>query len=177
MSLTGKLVRLRALEPEDADTVWRWHNDPEAMRWLDGSYPEPLAAIRKRWEERPANSFERTLFGIETIADTRFIGIIVLRDATPEHARAELDIYIGEKDCWDGGHGTEAMRLMCRFGFNFMRLHAIELTVVAENERARHVYRKIGFVEEGRLREAFRLDGNWHDVIVMSLLEGELITD
>ena len=175
MSLTGKLVRLRAVEPEDADTVWRWHNDPDVMRWLEGSYPEPLAAIRQRWSERPPNNYERTVFGIETIADGRLIGVIVLRDATPETARAELDVYIGEKDCWNGGYGTEAMRLMCRFGFDHMRLHAIELSVVDENERARHVYRKIGFVEEGKLREAFRRDGKWHDVYIMSLLEGELI--
>ncbi|GGS13976.1 MULTISPECIES: GNAT family N-acetyltransferase [Actinokineospora] len=175
MSLTGRLVRLRAMEPEDADTVWRWHNDPEVVTWLTGIYPEPLAAIRKRWADRPANSFERTVFGIETIAEGRLIGVIVLRDATPETARAELDVYIGEKDCWDGGYGTEALRLMCRFGFEFMRLHAIELSVVDENERARHVYRKIGFVEEGKLREAFRRNGKWHDVYVMSMLEGELI--
>lgn len=175
MSLSGKLVRLRALEPEDADTFWRWHNDPEVTRWLEDSYPEPLAAIRKRWADRAPNSYERTAFGIETLAHDRLIGVVVLRDAKPETARAELDIYIGEKDCWNGGYGTEAMRIMCRFGFDFMRLHAIELGVVDANERARHVYRKIGFVEDGKLRDAFRRDGAWHDVYVMSLLEGELI--
>jgi RimJ/RimL family protein N-acetyltransferase len=177
VSLTGKLVRLRPFEPEDADTLWRWHNDPDVMRWLQEGYPEPLAAIRKRWAERPANCFQRTVFGIETRAESRLIGVIVLRDATPEHGRAELDVYIGEKDCWNGGYGTDAMRVMCRYGFEFMRLHAIELSVVDENERARHVYRKVGFVEEGKLREAFRRDGKWHDVYVMSLLEGELVDD
>ncbi|MGW5055136.1 GNAT family N-acetyltransferase [Actinokineospora sp. NPDC004072] len=163
------------MEPEDADAVWRWHNDPEVTRWLDGAYPEPLAAMRKRWADLPRNSFSRTVFGIETIADARLIGIIVLRDAKPETARAELDIYIGEKDCWNGGYGTEALRLMCRYGFDFMRLHSIELGVVDDNDRARHVYRKVGFVEEGRLRQAFRRDGQWHDVYLMGLLEGELV--
>jgi RimJ/RimL family protein N-acetyltransferase len=47
--------------------------------------------------------------------------------------------------------------------------------VVADNAAARHVYRKVGFVEEGRQRESFRRAGKWHDMILMSLLEGELV--
>jgi RimJ/RimL family protein N-acetyltransferase len=47
--------------------------------------------------------------------------------------------------------------------------------VVAENERARHVYRKLGFVEDGRHRECVRgQDGKYQDMYLMSLLEGEL---
>jgi RimJ/RimL family protein N-acetyltransferase len=47
--------------------------------------------------------------------------------------------------------------------------------VVAENVAARRVYAKVGFVEEGRSREAFRRDGKWHDMILMGLLEHELL--
>ncbi|WP_431961410.1 GNAT family N-acetyltransferase [Actinacidiphila sp. bgisy160] len=56
-----------------------------------------------------------------------------------------------------------------------MRLHKISLTVVTENEAAHHVYRKVGFVEEGRLRQVFRRDGRWYDMFTMGLLEGELL--
>ncbi len=66
------------------------------------------------------------------------------------------------------------MRTACRYGFERMRLHRITLTVVAENLAAQHIYRKIGFVDEGRLRDAFRRDGRWHDMLTMGLLEGEL---
>jgi RimJ/RimL family protein N-acetyltransferase len=55
-----------------------------------------------------------------------------------------------------------------------MRLHKITLTVVTENEPAWRAYRKVGFVQEGRLREVFRRDGRWYDEFVMGLLEGEL---
>lgn len=175
MSLIGALVRLRALEPEDAEALWRWNNDPEVMRWMADGYPESLAGMRKRLTEMTPNKYDRVLLGVEAIADSRLVGVIQLRDARPDYGRAELDIYLGERDCWDRGYGTEAMRLICRYGFQRMRLHSIELGVVAENERARHVYRKIGFVEEGRLRQAFRRDGRWHDVIVMGLLADELV--
>jgi RimJ/RimL family protein N-acetyltransferase len=54
------------------------------------------------------------------------------------------------------------------------RLHKISLTVLAENHAARRLYEKVGFVEEGRLREVFRRDGQWLDKVTMGLLGDEL---
>lgn len=173
--LTGELVRLRALEPSDAESLYRWVNDWELGQWLTSSHPRSLDQIRKRCEDRKVNTYELVVLGIEKIADGKLLGVVDLRDAEPEQGRAEVDIYIGDKDHWDGGYGTEALRLMCHYGFTMMRLHLIALWVVAENERARHVYRKLGFVEDGRHRECFRgQDGKYHDMYLMSLLEGEL---
>ncbi|WIY04611.1 GNAT family protein [Amycolatopsis mongoliensis] len=174
--LEGELVRLRALEPEDAEKIHPWVHDPEVGRWMTNSHPQSLAQIRKRAEERPVNSYELVVLGIEAKAEDKLIGVIDLRDAEPEIGNAELDIYIGDAGYrGGGGYGTEALRLMCRYGFNSMRLHMITLWVVAENERARHVYRKVGFSEDGRHREAFvGADGDRYDMILMSMLKGEL---
>ena len=173
--LTGELVRLRALEPSDAESLYRWVNDWELGQWLTSGHPRSLDQIRKRCEDRKVNTYELVVLGIEKIADGKLLGVVDLRDAEPEQGRAEVDIYIGDKDHWGGGYGTEALRLMCNYGFTMMRLHLIALWVVAENERARHVYRKLGFVEDGRHRECFRgQDGKYHDMYLMSLLEGEL---
>ncbi|MEV4016772.1 GNAT family protein [Nonomuraea angiospora] len=87
---------------------------------------------------------------------------------------AELDIQLGEKDVWGRGYAAEAMRLMCRYGFNEMRVHRITLDVAAENTAARRVYERVSFVEEGRVRECFRHDGKRHDMILMGLLKDEL---
>ncbi|RSM45534.1 N-acetyltransferase [Amycolatopsis balhimycina DSM 5908] len=174
MLLEGELVRLRALEPEDADEIHTWMHDPEVGRWMNNGYPRSRAQIRKRCEERPVNTYELVVLGIET--GGKLIGIVDLRDARPEVGNAELDIYIGDAEYRNGGgYGTDALRVMCRYGFDLMRLHMITLWVVAENERARHVYRKVGFSEDGRHREAFvAADGKRHDMILMSMLKGEL---
>ncbi|MFE0020098.1 GNAT family N-acetyltransferase [Amycolatopsis sp. NPDC059021] len=173
--LSGKLVRLRPLEPSDAESLYRWNSDPDIGRWMVNSHPLSLAQFRKRCEERKENSYDNVVLGIETLAEGKFIGIIDLRDAEPEIGNADLDLYIGEKDHWGKGYATDAMRVMCAYGFNSMRLHLISLRVVAENEAARHVYRKVGFHEDGRHREAFRGDdGKRYDMILMSLINGEL---
>jgi RimJ/RimL family protein N-acetyltransferase len=173
--LIGKLVRLRPLEPADADALWRWNNDPVVQQWMNNGCPESFAQLKKRAEDRPANTYDSMLFCVETVADSVAIGVVRLRDAEPEVGRAELDIYIGEPKYRNGGYGTDTMRVICRYGFDEMRLHGISLWVVADNAAARHVYQKVGFVEEGRQRESFRRAGKWHDVILMSLLEGELV--
>jgi len=81
---------------------------------------------------------------------------------------------VRRRDCWGRGYATEAIRLMCRYGFDTMRLHSVFLWVVTENAAARHVYDKVGFTEDGRHRECFRCDGRWYDMYLMSMLEGEL---
>jgi RimJ/RimL family protein N-acetyltransferase len=170
----GELVKLRAIEPAEADDVWRWNHDADVMRWLHNGYGESLASVRKRLAERAPNTFGNVLYGVEVLADAKLIGVVRLRDAEPEAGIADLDIYLGEKDYWGRGFGTDVMRTMCRYGFEVMRLHKITLTVVAENHAAHHVYKKIGFVDEGRLREEFRHDGKWYDTFTMGLLAGEL---
>jgi RimJ/RimL family protein N-acetyltransferase len=39
----GELVTLRAMEPSDAEALWRWNHDPDVMRWMDDGYAQPLA--------------------------------------------------------------------------------------------------------------------------------------
>ncbi|GAA2058283.1 MULTISPECIES: GNAT family N-acetyltransferase [Streptomyces] len=173
--LTGDLVRLRAMEPEDAEALWRWNHDPQVMRWLDTSYPQSLAQTRRRVEERePNSSYERLLLAIETRDEGRLIGVTCLRDFEAENGMAVLDIYLGEKDAWGQGHGTDAVRTLCRYGFDQLRLHSITLWVVADNAAARRAYAKAGFTEDGRQREGFRRDGRWYDLILMTVLEHEL---
>ena len=79
-----------------------------------------------------------------------------------------------EREYWGRGFATDAVRTACRYGFHHMRLHKITLTVVTENEAAHHIYRKVGFVDEGRLRQAFRREDGWLDKFTMGLLAGEL---
>jgi len=62
----------------------------------------------------------------------------------------------------------------CRYGFDMMNLHRIELDVHDWNPRALRVYEKVGFRKEGVIRDGMFRMGRWHDLVCMSLLKGEL---
>jgi RimJ/RimL family protein N-acetyltransferase len=170
----GRLVRLRAREPEDEPLLYQWFNDPEVTEHLSVRYPLSHAQERAFIERSSEISYQHASFAVEALADGRLVGGVDLVRTSPENRSAILGIALGDKSRWDGGYGTDTMRTVCRYGFEMMNLHRIELDVYADNERARHVYEKVGFKVEGCRRQAHFKFGRYVDVIVMGLLEGEL---
>src|SRR6185369_17646169 len=105
--------------------------------------------------------------------DDRLIGTCALSQLDADNGSALFHITIGEKDAWGVGHGTEATRLMINHAFAGLGLHRIGLTVFSFNERAIRSYRSVGFVVEGRAREAIWREGRWWDEISMSILDSD----
>ncbi len=173
----GRLVRLRAREPEDEPLYHAWINDPDVTEYLSMSYPLSHAAEREWLSSTTKVDYQSAGFAVETLAEGRLIGSTGLHHTRPENREATLGITIGDKACWDGGYGTDAMRVVCRFGFEMMTLHRIQLDVIRGNDRALHVYEKVGFQVEGCRREAHFKHGRYLDVVHMGLLEGELRWD
>jgi RimJ/RimL family protein N-acetyltransferase len=87
---------------------------------------------------------------------------------------ATLFVGIGDRDHWGQGHGTEATRLICEYGFFFRSLHSIKVEVNGYNRRAIRVYERLGFKLVGRLRDVIVMNGNRYDQVVMDLLRHEL---
>ena len=170
----GRLVRLRAREPEDEPLLHGWFNDPQVTEYLARRYPESHASTLQRLQPDP--KWGRSAgFAIERLDDGRCIGEVFLGSISDEDRSARLGIAIGDRASWDGGFGTDAMRTVCRFGFEMMNLHRIELAVDGENARARRVYEKVGFRVEAELRDRRYKVGRYRIDLLMGLLEGELM--
>jgi RimJ/RimL family protein N-acetyltransferase len=71
------------------------------------------------------------------------------------------------------GYGQQMFELIKTFSFDYLNMHRIWLLVMETNERAIHVYRKAGFRDEGRQREAVYRDGRYLDYLMMSMLREE----
>lgn len=71
------------------------------------------------------------------------------------------------------GYGREAINWMVDWAFEYWGLHRVAIGTVSYNERALHLYRDVGFVEEGRKREIIYLGLKWHDLIDFSMLVDE----
>ena len=173
----GRLIRLRGREPEDEPKLHEWFNDPEVIEHLSVRYPVSHRTERGFIEKAATIDYGNTNFAIEVLEGGKMIGGCSLETYRPENRSAVLGIAIGDREFWDGGYGTDTMRTLCRFGFEMMNLHRIQLDVYAGNERARHVYEKIGFKPEVTKRQAVYKFGRYMDVQVMGLLEGELLPE
>ena len=170
----GRLVRLRAREPEDEPLFFAWMNDSEVTEHIPARYPASHMFERDWLTSSAKPGYSVGGFAVEALADSRLIGSCALRATSPENRSANLGIMLGDRTRWDGGYGTDTMRVLCRFGFDMMNLHRIELDVYAGNARARRVSERIGFKTEGCLRQAHYKYGRYIDVITMGLLKGEL---
>ncbi len=172
--IEGELVNLRAQELDDLERDLGWMNDPEVTRFLNARYPLSRAAEEGWLREHVSKpmSHAHAGFAIET-KDGRHIGNTDLLDVSAENSCATLGIMIGDKDYWSKGYGADAVRTLVRFGFEEMNLHRIQLTVDARNERAQACYRKVGFVEEARLRQHRFTEGAFHDTLWMAVLRHE----
>jgi RimJ/RimL family protein N-acetyltransferase len=80
---------------------------------------------------------------------------------------------IGERDCWGRGYGTEVARLMLDYAFTALGLHNVQLRAYAFNQRGLGAYRRAGFKEFGRRREARRLGSRRYDIVHMDCLASE----
>ena len=76
-------------------------------------------------------------------------------------SKATLGIFIGRSEYRSKGYGAEAINLILDFGFNYMNLNSINLTVLDCNERAKACYKKCGFKETGRERQGKFVNGKY----------------
>jgi RimJ/RimL family protein N-acetyltransferase len=115
------------------------------------------------------------MFVIETVEENNYkpIGSVGLSDIHPKNHNAVFGIAIGEKDYWSKGYGTEAARLIIRYGFEQLNLHRINSFAISFNERSLRLHLRAGFKEEGRQREGIFRNGVYHDHVVFGLLRKE----
>ena len=177
--MVGTRCRLRPLGRSDLSHSIKWRNDP-AVRDAVMGYRFPVTEkMEEGWYDGVLadQGGRRASFAIEDLGDGALVGFVHLADIDWPCRSAHFGIVIGETDRQGRGIGSDATILALRYGFDTLNLERIELRVIASNERACHVYLKLGFVEEGRLRQAAFAAGAATDVIVMGLLRSEFRRD
>ncbi len=172
--IIGDTVRLRAPERTDLPDFVRWLNDPAVTVHLSMYAPLSLAA-EEQWFERTLGGTDDYRFTIELRHGDgwRAVGICGVHKLDRKNRHASLGICVGEKCVWDQGVGTAALRLLLGWCFDELGLHRVELSVFADNARARRCYEKVGFRLDGTLRQAQFTGGRFQDVLLMSVLEEE----
>ncbi len=171
--LTGKRVYLVAMDAErDAESFAHWDLDAEYMRQLDSGphLPQRARKIREGIEKEQSEDPNTIAFSVRALDADRFIGFVAFDGINWQHGATFVAIGIGDPAYRGNGYGTDAMRVMLRYGFQELNLHRIELDTFSYNERAIKSYLKAGFVVEGRVRGTLRRNRQRWDFIYMSML-------
>ncbi|WNV88822.1 GNAT family protein [Umezawaea sp. Da 62-37] len=171
-TLTGDRVRLVPLVAAHAPSMFPGVNDPEVRRFTGTHRVFTLEDV-ERYSATRAEQTDRVDLAVIRIEDGEVLGDIVLNglDADNLTMGFRIALIAGRGE----GHGTEAIRLLLRYAFDVIGLHRVELEVFDFNPRAIAAYRKCGFVEEGRMRDALLWEGEWHDALLMAVLSTDNI--
>lgn len=171
---TGELVTLGPIQRDYLPRYVEWLNDWQVRRFLAPTLPHPLTMEdEEAWFNRQREDGDARHFAILTLGEGRLIGNCGLHSIDWTNRHAVFGIFIGDKDYWGKGYGTDATRALLRFAFEEAGLHRIELEVFAFNQRAIRMYEKVGFRIEGTRKQALYREGAWHDEHIMAILRDE----
>ncbi|HEY8609596.1 MAG TPA: GNAT family protein [Noviherbaspirillum sp.] len=160
-------------EEQDLEMLYEQKNDPEVARLLGGfSFGYTRAGLNE-WLQQHSGRKDEVLFAIRDYEKNRCIGHLGLYRIDYRTRSCEYGIMIGDKDYWGIGAGRAVTAFALRYAFDELNMNRVELSLLATNERAKALYLAHGFRQEGVLRQACFKDGDYVDVLVMSLLRRE----
>ncbi|MFF4593916.1 GNAT family N-acetyltransferase [Amycolatopsis sp. NPDC001319] len=164
MIIEGPRVRLRPLTRDDRQRAQEILSTPEVARW----WGETVHEVERLLEEEAGFSS----YAIEL--DGEVVGLIQsCEELDPQYRHAGIDIAVAPSH-HGRGLGPEAIRVLAAHLFA-QGHHRLTIDPAAANDKAVHVYTKLGFRPVGLLRQYERgPDGTFHDGLLMDLLEGEL---
>lgn len=167
MDLTGQLVRLRALRPEDAQGIAANVADPEVVRFI-GSWAWNPYAVEDARAYISRHDPGTVSWAVEALEDGAFLGTTGLHEIDHRNRHCYWGISLGPPGRWGRGYGTEACRLATRWAFHHLGMEKVYLVYYEGNERGRRAYEKAGYREEGLLPRHQFVDGRLVTVHLMA---------
>ena len=169
-------VRLRRFDEGDVDALYATYSDPEATRYLArpamterAQAGEMLARIQAGYVD--GSSLQ---LAIERRDDGAFLGVCLLFNFVERARRAEIGYILGRPH-WSRGYASEALPALIDHGFEALGLNRIEADIDPRNAASARVLVRLGFVEEGRLRERWIVRGEPSESALYGLLRSDWI--
>jgi RimJ/RimL family protein N-acetyltransferase len=163
---------------KDAEIEAQWTQDAGYLRMLslDPAVPQTPSQVKKRYESIEKSADEKGnlfYFTIRLRQDDRLIGFTRIDWIDWSNGGGFVKIGIGSPADRRCGFGSEALGLLLRFAFAELNLFRLAAIVPEYNSPALGLFKKFGFVEEIRRRQAVFRDLRRWDLIHLGLLKPE----
>jgi len=168
-----KLLNVINLNREDLETIRSWRNKDEIRKWM---YTDHIIVPEEHfsWVHRLRTKNTAVYFLVEYNDEP--VGVVGLSNLNMRDKSASVGIYIGNEKFRGKGLGKLMMYALLKFSFDILRLNRVQIEVFSDNIAAIHLYEKF-FQKEGTLREFKFKNGVFRDVIVMSILKKEWLSN
>ena len=172
--INDKSLFLRKISKKDAKFILKWLKDESITNYMSlgplttlESSKRLISHYLKYWSD-----FIQFNYIIEQREENNTIklGSISLWNISWHHKRSEIGIWIAS-DYWNQGIGEKAINLIKIIAYYHLKLNRLEAHISIKNLRSIHLFKKCGFIEEGRLREYLHFKGIYHDAIILSYLK------
>jgi len=174
MMYTGDLVRLREYRKDDLELAKDYVNKAEIKQYIEPGVPFLYTLHNEeQWYEQISPHNEAYNFAIEALDTHQYIGGCGVHNLDYKNGRVEIGVFIGDEAYLGKGYGTDAMKVLVKFIFEQMNIHKIKLEVYSFNQRAQKCYEKVGFKKEAVLKDEIFRNGQYHDIICMSMFKEE----
>jgi ribosomal-protein-alanine N-acetyltransferase len=164
-------LTLREIHAGDDCSLFEIFSDCETMQYygLDTYTTVEDARNTIRHMQRGLKGGWLVKWAVTLKGEDRLIGVCGFHNWVKSDRRSEIG-YILHKGLWGSGIMSEALKPAVNFGFSVMKLNRVEAVVHTENERSLRLLHKLGFLDEGLLRQYKYYNGEYHDFIMLSSL-------
>lgn len=165
-------MKIRPLEKKDLPYIYQQENSRKVMAlWFQEAYTS-FDELELLYDRHVLDQTERR-FVVED--DKQFIGVVELMYIDGLHRHTEIKIII-HPDYQGNGYAQMAIKAGIEYAFKVLNMHKFYLYVDVDNDAAIHIYKKVGFIEEGILRGHFFAEGKYHDSMMMGMLATEFVS-
>lgn len=174
--LKGKTLYLRAVEPEDANILYEWENDP--FHWQVSHTLLPFSReTMKRFVDNPPDfhADKQARFMISRLGSEEPIGCIDLFEYEPFHSRAGIGILIAEGNRYRGV-GKEALTLITEYAFEILCLRQLFCNIVPENQSSIKLFTNSGFEIVGTKKNWLRTSKGFKDEVLLQKINPDWIS-
>lgn len=175
MNLESMRIYLRPLQDLDAP-IMLGNTTDEEIRYMTGTKSNFTLEQIKAHINHINNDSSRYDFAICLKENDQMIGELSILDIEGDDKKAGFRISMSSIELTGKGYGTEAIKIVLQFVFEELHLNRLQLEVFSHNLRGIRAYEKVGFVNEGVLRESLYYNGNYSDEIIMAMLKSDYKT-
>ena len=175
MHLTTQRLVLREFDERDNAAMLAYQSDARYLEyypWTERQPEDVRQLLQFFLDGQRAQPRHRFQLAVTLKPDLQLIGNCGIRMESPAARQGDLGYELSPA-YWGHGYATEAARAVIQFGFDVLRLHRIWSWCIADNQRSVRVLEKLGFRQEGCLRENEFFKGRWWDTRLYAILDHE----